>query len=155
AALVLKMLPCLSMHFLPLFPFFHHPVNGIYVNDPYSLPSVFFLPFFSSSLNQSITLFSLFHSALYFLFHLFLFFLFFIFLLFHSALYFPFLLVLLFLFWQLHLSLYPLAHLLLRLLQVINHILLCIYLTVLVTHCPLLHVQYLLNQGHFLLVRFS
>src|SRR5699024_11592991 len=107
-ALLFKMLPCLSMHFLPLFPFFHHPVNGIYVNYPYSLPSVFFLPFFSSSLNQSITLFSLFHSALYFPFHL----------------------VLLFHFWQLHLSLYPLVHLLLRLLQVINHILLCIYLTV-------------------------
>src|SRR5690625_145342 len=112
AALVLKMLPCLSMHFLPLFPFFHHPVNGIYVNDPYSLPSIFFLPFFSSSLNQSITLFSLSYSALYF----------------------PFYLVLLFHFLQLHLSPYPLVHLLLRLLQVINHILLCIYLTVPVTH---------------------
>src|SRR5699024_11314230 len=92
AALLLKMLPCLSMHFLPLFPFFHHPVNGIYVNDPYSLPSVFFLPFFSSSLNQSITLFSLFYSALYFPFHL----------------------VLLFYFLLLHLSLYPFFHLLLR-----------------------------------------
>src|SRR5690625_6180435 len=91
AALVLKMLPCLSMHFLPLFPFFHHPVNGIYVNDPYSLPSIFFLPFFFSSLNQSITLFSLSYSALYFLFHLFL--------LFH--------------FLYFHLSLYLLVHLLL------------------------------------------
>src|SRR5690625_4939984 len=82
SALMLKMLPCLSMHFLPLFPFFHHPVNGIYVNDPYSLPSVFFLPFFSSSLNQSITFFSFFLFSFFFLFLFFFFFFFFFFFLF-------------------------------------------------------------------------